>query len=211
MNIRATLVATGALVGLLMIPSEALTQTTWEFEVAPFVGGTFFLSDLPAQFAIPVSGNSDVVMENGKFANAFTLGMNAGIRIADRFGVEGFFGWLPTQLEAGANATQAFDADSYMYGMTLLYHFDTETVRPFLGVGAGAETFRYDNANWDGHTDFMTNVVAGLNIPFTDVMAVRLEARDCITWFESHMANVDNKAQNDLMLSAGLSFRAPMF
>jgi len=210
MKTRKTVIAIGAMLGLMALGAPAEAQTSVEFELSPFAGGTLFLTDLPNQFHVQRRGQSDVEIEGGRYQDAFTLGANAGIRLNDRFGFEAFFAWLPTTLEARSGIANDVDLDGFMYGLTFLYHFNTERVRPFLGAGAGGETFDYSALGWDRHTEFMTNLVAGANVAITPSTAIRLEARDCITWFDPHISGVSRTVENDLMLTVGLDWRVSL-
>ena len=200
-----------AAIGATTLPEPMHAQTTVDLEVAPFVGGSFFLTDLPNRYHIRRHGQSDLEFEGGQFKDAYTLGTNAGVRIDDRFGIEAFFAWLPTRFEPAGGPTGAVDVNGFMYGLTFLYHFDLGRLQPFLGAGAGGETFDYDALGWDRHTDFMANVVVGTNVAIDSKTAIRLEARDCITWFDPHVVGRSATAENDLMLTVGLDFRIPIF
>jgi len=207
MKTRFGLVAISALLMAGFWPTPVESQRV-EFELTPFAGGTFFLSNPPSEFLIHRSGTDALTIGEGEFKNQFTFGLDAGVRIDERYGVEAFFSWLPTELSAATGLSRAVDVNGYMYGLTFLYHFDPAAqFKPFLGLGVGAETFDYKMAGWDTETEYMGNVVAGANVPLTDLLALRLEARDCITFFDPGIAGADTKTQNDLMLLTGLSFR----
>lgn len=197
----------GAVAGLVWLAVPVHAQTSVELEVTPFTGGTLFLTDLPNQFHIQRRGQSDLEIQGGHFEDSFTLGANAGVRLDDRFGIEAFVAWIPTQLAARSGVVDKVDVDGFMYGLTFLYHFDLDLVRPFLGVGAGAETFDYNALDWNRHTDFMTNLVVGANLEITPSTALRFEARDCITWFDPHVSGLSRSVENDLMLTVGLDWR----
>jgi opacity protein-like surface antigen len=195
-----------ALAGI-AVASEVQAQV--DFEITPFGGGTLFLADPPNQFMLHRGQGSPVTIRDGAFDDAWTLGVNAGFRINERWGIEGMFSWLPTSLTSGSGAAQ--DVDGYMYGLTGLFYVPIEgRVKPFLGVGVGGETFNYASPDIDSHTDWMGNVVGGLYLGITDMTGLRLEARDCFARFDSGVPNVSNAWENDLMLTLGVSFRSPM-
>ena len=204
------LIALASVLALLAAPRSAAAQL--EVELVPFAGGTFFLADPPHFFAIERGNNADpVLIHNGAFDDAFTMGLTAALRFESGFAIEGMISWLPTALNASSGIAHAVDVQSFMYAGSVVYHLPFETVvRPFLGVGVGGESFAYDPEGWQGHTDWMGNVLGGVVIPMNDRIGLRLEARDCITWFESHVLDVDDKAQNDLMITAGLSLGFPL-
>jgi hypothetical protein len=152
-------------------------------------------------------------VEGGRFQDDFGAGLNAGIRIVERFGIEGMFFWVPTYLEADAGL-EAYGGkvkvNSLMWGATALYYFPLMgELEIFGGLGVGAETLNHEpQLAWERHNDLMGNVVVGATGYFTERIGVRVEMRDCITRFDSHITGIGPSTENDLMLSAGLTFRA---
>jgi hypothetical protein len=215
MNDKAFIRA-GAFAALVLAATwtPAQGQITFEGQVSPMVTGTFFLSDPPNTFAIMRQGAMPLIVQDGKFRDGFGAGVNGGLRIAERFGLEGMFFWVPTEIQAAAGLESygnEVDVNSLMWGATALFYFPrVDRVEPFAGLGIGAETMSYDpEAGWERHTDLMGNAVVGANTWLNDYAAIRLEVRDCITRFDSHITSVGHSAENDLMLSAGLTFRNP--
>jgi hypothetical protein len=177
--------------------------------------GTFFIGDPPSRFAIMRQEALPLIVQNGKFQDGIGVGLNAGVRIAEHFGIEGMFFWIPTELKAEGGLESyggKVDVNSLMWGGTVIYYFPwLGTVEPFAGLGVGAETVNYEpQLGWERHNDLMGNVVVGGNAWLTDRVAIRLEARDCLTRFDSHIRGIGRSTENDLMLSAGLTFRAPL-
>lgn len=204
MNVRRLALLAPLALGLVAAPRGAVAQT--EVVLTPFVGGTFFLADPPSRFAIERKGDDPIVVRDGGFDHTATVGLAAGIRLSELFAVEAMLSWVPTGLEA-ASLGRNVDATSLMYALSLMVHLPLEArVEPFLGVGAGAETFSYDMADWERHTEWMANVLAGFVVPVSEHTGVRFEVRDCITRFESGISGVDARAQNDLMVTVGISF-----
>jgi len=187
----------------------ALAQV--ELEITPFAGGTLFLADPPAQFALGRTMGTPLVVHGGSFENAWTLGMNVGFRVEDRWAVEGLFSWIPTKLSATSGLAGPEDVHGYMYGVTALRYFPlSPKVHPFMGVGVGGETFVYETLGLESETEFMGNVVGGLYFPVSDGIGLRLEARDCFARFNSGLASVNDAWENDLMLTMGMSFRTDL-
>ena len=185
-------------------------------EASIFTGGTWFLTDPPNQFAIESTGHAtDLIVQNGSFRESPMLGANAGVRIAENFGVEGFFAWIPTRLSADAAIGmhgRRINADSYMWGVTGLYHFTKwERFQPFLGVGVGGETMTYRPDRLQGHSEFQGNGLVGANYWITDAFGVRLDLRDCLSSWRSHLVGVDDELESDLMLGVGVNFRTGPF
>jgi opacity protein-like surface antigen len=213
--INARIIRAGPLAALMLIAVQApgAAQVKLEAHVSPMVTGTFYLGDPPAQFAIHRQDASPLAVQNGQFDDAFGAGVNAGLRIADRFGLEGMIWWLPTELKATAgleHVNGGVDVNALMYGVTLAYYLPVfGRIEPFVGIGVGGETVSYaPELTWERHTDLMGNAVLGANFWIADRMAVRFEGRDCITRFDSEIEGVGGATENDLMISVGLTLRA---
>jgi hypothetical protein len=191
-------------------------QVSVQGEASIFTGGTWFLTDPPDRFAIESTGSAgDLIVEDGRYRDGLMLGANAGVRVAERFGFEGFFAWIPTRLRADSGLLAhggRINADSYMWGVTALYHFtDWERLQPFVGLGLGGETMTYRPARLEGHTELQGNAVVGANYWVTDVFGIRFDLRDCLSTWNSHLVGVDDEPENDLMLGVGVSFRTGPF
>lgn len=214
--IQRNIVRAGVLAALALaaLQNPAIAQVKLEANVSPMVTGTFFLGDPPGRFAIHRQEANELVVQEGRFDDAFGVGVNAGIRIADHFGIEGMVWWVPTKLTARSgleNYGNTTDVNALMYGSTFAYYFGgLGQVEPFVGIGIGGETMSYEpDLSWERHTDLMANGVVGANLWFAERLGIRFEARDCLTRFESEIQGVDNATENDLMLSVGLTLRAP--
>ena len=196
-----------ALVGAVAALAAADAQAQVEFEITPVGGGTFFLADPPEQFALGRTQGVPTIVQDASFDDAWTAGLNAGVRLNQRWGIEGMFTWSATEL-IGIGINEGLN--SYMYGLTGLYYVPVSTrVTPFVGLGVGAETFDYDLSTIETHTDLMGNAVLGLYVHLREGVGLRIEARDCIARFDSGVGGVDNSWENDLMTLVGLSFRLP--
>lgn len=200
-----------AMASVLAAFAASEVQAQIELEITPFAGGTVFLADPPSQFALGRTTGNPLIVEDGAFDNAWTLGMNAGIRVNETWALEGMFSWIPTKLSATNGLVSAEDVNGYMYGITALYYIPLRApVSFFVGAGAGGETFDYATAGLKSETEFMGNVVGGLFVSLTDAIGMRLEARDCFARFNSGVTSVKDTWENDLMMTVGLSFRAPI-
>jgi outer membrane protein W len=206
---RFTRLLTITALAALALSTEAWAQV--DLEITPFGGGTLFLADLPSEYALHTGGTSDRIITDGAYDNAWTLGLNAGFRFNEKWAIEGMFSWIPTRLTAASGLPGSEDVNAYMYGLTGLFYIPIGgIVQPFVGLGAGAETFDYRRSGWESHTDFMGNVVGGLYVALTDVTGLRLEARDCFARMGSGVDGIDDAWENDLMLTLGVSFRTPL-
>ena len=191
-------------VGALLTPG---LEAQLELDVTPFTGGTLFLADPPEQFRLGHGGDA-LLLEDGRFTNSFTLGVDIGVVWNETWAVEGMASWIPTNLKARRGLRSVADVNAYMYGVTALYYLGLDgPVVPFFGLGVGGETFDYALAGVDTHHEWMGNAVAGLRVAVNESFGLRLEARDCFARFDSGVSGVDDAWENDLMLTVGLSFR----
>lgn len=198
------------LAGVALLLAAPVAHAQMELDITPFVGSTFFLADPPERFALQTHSGEDLILEDASFKRSGTVGINAGLRFAERFAVEGMFSWLSVNMRA-RRGVRAADVNAYMYGLTGLFFIPvTETVSPFVGLGVGGETFDYDIFGTKTNHEWMGNAVAGLYLTLTDRFGLRFEARDCIARFESGVSGVDDAWENDLMVTMGFSFRAPL-
>lgn len=198
---------------LLVLSPDASSQMTVDVEGFTFSGVTMYLVDPPSRFAIHRQDVSPLIVQEGDFRDSWTIGIAAGLRFADDVAVEGMFSWVPGRLRSSGGLGAyggAVDVNTLMYSGSLLYHFPAlANFRPFLGAGVGGETVSYDpQLAWERHTDLMANVLVGGTFELWDWGGIRFEARDCITRFDSDVTGIDDTAANDLMVTAGLTYRA---
>jgi hypothetical protein len=197
---------------LAVAPVEAQVR----LDGATMVGGTWIMAEPPQQFTIRSGGASgDVVVTDGELtASSVSLGAIFGVRFGRRVGLEGLLQWVPTQLRAprGLETERgSVDGDVFMYSATAVYHFaQTGTFKPFFGVGVGAQTTRFDGADWRGETEPLVNLLAGGEVALRPGLAIRLDARNCISPWRSRVSGVGDAVRTDAVFSAGLSFSTPI-
>jgi hypothetical protein len=207
----------GALAALALgtLNQIALAQSPFQVEVATLVSGTVFLADPPTSFAIHRQQALPVIVEGGQLRHALGVGVTAGARVIGDFGLEGMFSWVPVTLRAAqgleTHGNQA-ELNTLTYGVTLLFFLTRfGRVEPFAGVGLGAATFSYDpELAWERRTELTSNALAGVHLWLTEGLSLRLETRHFLVPFDSGVEGVKDATLNDLVFSAGLSFRAPL-
>ena len=183
-------------------------QAPPRLEVTPILGGTIFFADGPDQYALSRRGQDPLIVQGGSFRDAVTLGVESGVRLDDRFAIEGLFSWLPTRLTAD-NLPGPIDIDGYMYGVTGLFYVPVFTkYGPYGGLGVGAETYGYRSGSIEPQTHWQANLVGGLTFDLSERLGLRIEARDCLARWESGITGVANEWENDLMITAGINWRA---
>src|SRR5271169_4328849 len=125
---------------------------------------------------------------------AWTGGLRAGYNFTEHIGVEGFFNYVPAEVQdmPGNNGVNI-----YGYGVEGLYHFMPESrIVPFLAVGMGE--LHYDvPPGADNMNKFFVDAGAGVKLFITENIALRADAR----WV---LPTNDN--YNDFMGTIGLTF-----
>lgn len=204
----------GALVALVLLEAPAQAQT--RIEASTLVGGTWVMAEPPTRFAVRSDGSAaDLVVTDGELA-ARNVSVSAivGARFGPRFGVEGLLTWVPTQLKAPqslASEGGSIDGDVLIYSATALHHFaESGPFKPFFGVGVGAQTTRFDREGWRGQTEPLVNLLAGGEIELGSGIALRLDARNCISPWKSRVSGADNAVRTDAIFSGGLTFSRPI-
>jgi outer membrane protein W len=206
--------ALSGLLALALSPAIAADAQV-KLEGSALMGATWMMSEPPARFAIESGSGGDVIVGDGELDDeGITFGASVGVRFGGRYGIEGLFTWVPTQLRApqGLEAEGGkLEGNAYSYGVTLIYHFEESGVfKPFFGVGAGAQTTRFGPAGFRSQTEPMVNFLAGGQVELMRGLALRLDARNCISAWESRIAGTDNAVRTDAIFSAGLSFSRPI-
>jgi OOP family OmpA-OmpF porin len=164
-----------SLIILLAITAAAYAQNEQGIiSINPHLGGYIFDSDQDI--------NSDPV-----------YGLDIGYNLTDRWGVEGSFDYVNTNVKAPSRSD---GVKAYIYRLGALYHFLLEEgVVPYLGAGAGA--IRLELENRDDDTDFILNYGGGIKFLATERLALRGDVR--------HIISVDDSAHN-LMYTVGLTY-----
>jgi opacity protein-like surface antigen/ketosteroid isomerase-like protein len=144
------------------------------FSVTPFIGGYIF------------EGN-----ENLK--DSYTVGLRAGYNFTKYFGVEGFFNYIPTEIQ---NVPDEPWQNVYGYGVEGILHLMPEgRIVPFLAIGIGGIHYSYPEEYRTNK--FAVDYGAGLKIFITDDIALRADVRHVIPF---------NERYNDLLVTFGICF-----
>jgi OmpA-OmpF porin, OOP family len=159
---------------MFVVKASQADITAGSFSFTPFIGGYGF------------EGN-----ENLK--NTYTAGLRAGYNFTERWGVEGFFNYVPTEVKDAVDA----DVKLYGYGIEGIYHLTPEGhFVPFLAIGIGG--LRY-NVPTDGLeiNKFAVDYGAGLKYFLTDDIALRADVRHILPF---------NDRYNDLLVTFGITY-----
>jgi OOP family OmpA-OmpF porin len=159
---------------MVVVRASQADVTAGSFSFTPFIGGYGF------------EGN-----ENLK--NTYTAGLRAGYNFTDRWGVEGFFNYVPTEVKDAVDA----DVKLYGYGIEGIYHLTPEGhFVPFLAIGIGG--IRYSlPADGPEMNKFAVDYGAGLKYFLTDDIALRADVRHILPF---------NDRYNDLLVTFGVTY-----
>jgi hypothetical protein len=199
------------LLGALLVcgPRPAAAQHRFDLELSPFAGGTFFLHDGPSALVLEGSAEVPAIVEGARFEDTWGAGATAGLRLTEYLAVETLVSWTPTWL-MGTNFRDGTDVYAYMYGLNGVLHLPLPgPLHPYAGVGVGGTTYDY-SGSIRSHTHWMTTFVGGLSYELGEGRSLRIQARDYLTAFDSRLPTVGAGWQNDLMITAGMSWRVPL-
>jgi len=146
------------------------------FSLTPFIGGYTF------------EGNEDL-------KSAPVFGLRGGYHFTKNLGLEGFFNYVPTEIESLVGNP---NVKLYGFGIEGLYHFMPESrLVPFLAVGVGGN--RYSGSGWVNDRDrFTVDYGAGLKYFLTDNLALRADVR--------HVILPLHDRYNELLYTVGINF-----
>lgn len=127
--------------------------------------------------------------------------------------------WAPAELNVrtseftGPIPTGLGDVDYLAGTAALTYRVPTSGalagVEPFFGLGGGVRHLSLDpvaSPDAEDATDPVGTALAGVTTRVWPTLAVRLEIRDLVSWYESPLDG-ETRLQNDLLVSVGVSLR----
>ncbi len=186
--------------------APAPAQTPLRLQVTPKIGGMLFAGSLPARFAMIGQGDTPIELADAELKSSLAYGGDVTVRIGERLGVQGVVSYAPASLDSKSAAFDKFDVNILNYGAGLaLYLPVNHRFEPYLAGGFGYKTYDYKYTGVKKETDYAWNFGAGVDAKLFSVVALRLEARDFTSSFDSGLENVSSQAQHDLALSAGLT------
>ncbi|WP_242393218.1 outer membrane beta-barrel protein [Anaeromyxobacter oryzisoli] len=184
-------VAIAALAVLASLPAQARAQEkSRRFEIAPLVGAY-----------LPTGGQRDMLDDS------VLAGLTVSYDVIPYAAVVGAFSWAPTHAKGVGNGDlDLFQYDLGVQGQLPIALSGDLTLKPFVGVGAGARTYSFRDLNVDSETDFAGYVSAGASLQYQAV-AVSLTARDYLTPFNGIGRETSTQTRNDLALFGSVGVR----
>jgi opacity protein-like surface antigen len=179
-----------------------------EIEVSPFGGAVFFLGDGPTRYALERTDAAPLTVDHAGYEDSWTAGLGLGLRFNELLSVEATLGWIPTWL-SGSNG-DGTDVYAYTYGLTGIVRLPTNgPLHPYSGMGLGAKTFDY-SGRIHSRSQWTSSFVAGMSLDVGGGQSVYLQGRDLLSPFDSGVAGVRGGWENDVMISAGVTWRIPL-
>lgn len=133
--------------------------------------------------------------------------MSAAVELKPTFHLLGSFSWTDgTNKYAVSNGN--VDVFQYDAGVELGLVQPLSAgweLKPFLGLGAGARTYRFSSDQLSNKTCALGYGAAGSEFQISNV-ALRLEARDNLFCYRSPVVGEKSKTRNDLGLSFGIAY-----
>ena len=186
-------------------------------QISPFAGGVIFTNDLSGSFPL----SNDINVEGQTLNNSVAFGASAGVRFGS-LAVEATLAYAPTTMvnltaiDLGSLEIAVFNDQKILIATAdvLFYIPQTSPFVEFFVIG-GAGLKRYGTADpfegWEaGEADVTFDVGAGLEFAVSPSMSARLALRDYISTFDPDgpdFDGLDTQLQNDILWSAGLTFR----
>lgn len=185
---RLTLTAAALVLGLTATASAQ--ETGIRPEIRPFMG-----------VYLPTGTQKNL------FEDAAMFGVQAAIEVRPEFHMLGTFGYVPGQAKYPGRKD---NVQIMQYDVGLEFNLvrslgPSWLFKPFIGAGAGARTYLYDDSALKNRTCAAGYGALGTEFEIART-AVRLEGRNNVFCFKSPIANVDSKTRNDIGLSLGLAY-----
>lgn len=194
-----------------------------QFQITPLGGGMIFMSDVADDF----DSGANFRFTGQSLNNSVAFGVQTGVRFGS-LAVEGAFIFVPSSLVTQTDAALTGDAtiavfsdeDVLIFGGDLLYYLPRSSpfFEFFLAGGAGIKLYKQADplGGWeDNMSDITFDVGAGFEFAVSPTLSIRLQVRDYISTFDPidairdnpNAIDLDTKLQNDILWSAGLTFR----
>jgi opacity protein-like surface antigen len=167
---RTVLFAGALLLSSLLFPGEA--GAGWGVEITPYAGYT-----IGGSFEDNTTGTSLDVKEGG------SLGLVLGVPDTPETRYELFYGFQRTKVTGGGTfgGESLFDLDIHYLHVGGTYMFPREKVLPFISGGLGATHFVPHGSGMNAKTYFSLSLGGGANVPISDHVGLRFEARGFMT------------------------------
>lgn len=163
---------------------------SWKFEVRPFLGAW-----------VPVGAQRDVFNTRG------LIGVQLATEVRPTLHVVGAVGYTLSQARYAVRDRDVH-VTQYDLGLELgrvrQLNLDWE-FRPFLGLGAGARTYRYESDALQDGTCGAAYGALGTEFQLWRT-AIRLEGRDNIYCYRAPFAGAKSRTRSDLALTLGLAY-----
>ena len=179
-----------AFVALTVVHQVAAAQDVLRPEIRPFAGAY-----------IPAG------VQRNLFREAPMFGVQAALEFRPTFHLLGTFGWVPGEAKyTGADA----DVNIFQYDIGIELNAvqplrDAWLFKPFIGLGGGARSYLYSDAQLKDRTCAAGYGAVGVELEVNRT-ALRLEGRDNVFCFRSALDGIKSRTRSDFGLSLGLAY-----
>jgi hypothetical protein len=167
----SALAGVALLASALPATAQEPVQDYYNFEITPFYGYT-----VGGEFEDSLDGSDRDIDENNHFGIIF----NAAVDEWRHY--ELLYSTQSTEIEG--SVPMDLDVEYLQIGGTVR-HPDAERVIPYFGITVGAARFSPDGPGLDDETKLAFSVAGGLNVPITDRIGLRFDARAFISMLDT--------------------------
>lgn len=142
-----------------------------------------------------------------QFMDAPLFGLSAAVELQPQIHVLGTFAWVPAQDKYGFSQNNV-NVFQYTVGAELGFVQPLAgrwELRPFAGVGVGGRTYAFQAAGLNDRTSFTGYAALGTEFQIART-ALRLEARDNVTYYRSPVSGISSETRNDVGLALGIAY-----
>lgn len=199
-----------------LFPATAIAQDGLAWHITPWIGTAVSSGDIGEAVS-----NAGFTVEPGEINNAPAYGVFAGVTLFGNLMVEGLLSFAPSTILLdtaldGVALKQGYDVNIISYGANLGWAFQADKTRvvPYVSAGVGGASFSPDESaaafatGGEDVTDLMINFGAGLGIPISETVQLRLDVRDYLVSTNGEFSlfpSDESNSLNTLVLAAGVT------
>jgi hypothetical protein len=149
-------------------------------------------------------------MQRHVFGAAPVYGIQGAIEMTRSMHMLGSLGWSPvvSKLDVGDRGADMFEYDLGVEYNLLFPLRGAWEIKPFVGAGAGARTYRYDAEGLESNTPLAAYGSLGTELQ-RGLAALRIEARGYVHGFTDPITE-EWDARNEVGISLGFAYHVPV-
>lgn len=195
------------------VAAQRQPEPPLRIRLTPFAGAGVAASDLPASFLVSGGAGGDVRLDDAAVDDAAAFGASLGVRFGRTWALEGTFAYAPSDVEATVGGEPlTTEADVFFASADVLWYAPVgrSRIEPYLSAGLGAKVSDSAIEDAAAETDLALGFGGGAEVRLAPMLALRLDARDRMSWVDPEIAELDAELRHDLLLTAGLTFTLPL-